>query len=338
VVQVDALLEEVSSDAPCGPDLEYDPEFLELDQASRGKPEQQYGDKIIPGEEPDWADVARRAEALLRRSKDLRVAVLLARALVRTEQFAGLRPGLDLIRQLLERFWDGAHPRLDEEDGDPTMRLNALAALADPNSLLRDLRQSALVRSRTHGQILVREIEVARQRLAPRPDESPLAQSHIDGVLAAVAGEGGFSLAEVEAARESARALAGLLNDRVGSDRAPDLRPVMATLDCLKEAAAGALPAALPVGEAAEGGVGPGGAAPGVINVASGEIASRQDALLLVDKIITYFERHEPSNPAPLLLARAKRLMTMNFVDIIKDLVPDGMDRIQTIAGLPSEE
>ena len=51
------LLEPVAGDQPCGPDLEYDPALIELQTLAAGKPEQQFGDKIIPGEEPDWPAV-----------------------------------------------------------------------------------------------------------------------------------------------------------------------------------------------------------------------------------------------------------------------------------------
>ena len=52
-----ALLEAVSEDLPGGPNLEFDPDFGALERAAQGKPEQQYGDTIIPAEEPDWKDV-----------------------------------------------------------------------------------------------------------------------------------------------------------------------------------------------------------------------------------------------------------------------------------------
>jgi type VI secretion system protein ImpA len=57
LIDVDALLAPVSEDAPCGPDLEYDAEFLALEDAARGKAEQQFGDTIIPAEDPDWRKV-----------------------------------------------------------------------------------------------------------------------------------------------------------------------------------------------------------------------------------------------------------------------------------------
>ena len=90
----ESLLAPVSDDAPSGPDLTYDPDFLALEQAAVGKNEQQFGDTIIPAEEPEWRDVKERAEALLARTKDVRVAVLLARALTRMHNLEGLAAGL----------------------------------------------------------------------------------------------------------------------------------------------------------------------------------------------------------------------------------------------------
>ncbi len=66
---------------------------------------------------------------------------------------------------------------------------------------------------------------------------------------------------------------------------------------------------------------------------AVGEIRSRDDALRLLDKVSEFLERNEPTNPAPLLIRRARRLMTMSFVDIMREMAPEGMDSIEKIAG-----
>jgi type VI secretion system protein ImpA len=44
-------------------------------------------------------------------------------------------------------------------------------------------------------------------------------------------------------------------------------------------------------------------------------------------------ERHEPSNPAPLFIRRAQRLIQMNFVEIVKDLMPDSLGQLEKLAG-----
>lgn len=340
MIDLDSLLAEATEEPPCGPDLEYDAAFMALETASHGKPEQQFGDTVIAAEEPLWGGVRTDAIALLGRSKDLRVAVLLVRALVRTEQFAGLLPGLRLVQQLLERYWDGVHPRLDADDNDdPTMRINALAPLVDVDGLLRDLRGCYFVSSRQHGAVLVRDIEIALGKLPPRGVGEPVAQGQIEAILRAVAADDPGVMASVGETIAVVKALSAFLADKVGSERAPDFTPLHAMLHavqqiCQSVAGIGGDAAAEEGGADALASEGSGAPAKPI----SGEIRSRQDALMMIDKIVSYFERNEPTNPAPLLLKRAKRLVNMSFLDIVKELVPDGMGQIETIAGLGREE
>jgi len=67
------------------------------------------------------------------------------------------------------------------------------------------------------------------------------------------------------------------------------------------------------------------------------EVQSRDDVLAMLDKICSYYERNEPSSPVPLLMQRARRLVTMNFVDLIRDLADKGMPQIEAIAGKESK-
>src|SRR5690349_21149178 len=109
---VEALLTPIGEASPCGDDLEYDAAFTALAASSERKPEQQFGDTVIPAVEPEWRDVAEQAEAILRRSKDVRAAVLLLRASTRMQGMPGFVAGLQLLIGLFDRFWDGIHPTL----------------------------------------------------------------------------------------------------------------------------------------------------------------------------------------------------------------------------------
>src|SRR3954464_10706065 len=102
---IEKLLEPISSEEPCGPNLEYDAAFLNLERISLGKPEQRMGDSIRAAEPPEFEVVAREASALLARSKDLRVAMQLARAQTYLHGFAGLRDGLAVIHGMLDRYF-----------------------------------------------------------------------------------------------------------------------------------------------------------------------------------------------------------------------------------------
>ena len=334
------LLTETTEDPPCGPNLEYDTAFFDLEQSAQGKPEQQFGDTLIAAEEPDWAAVRQHAAALLGRSKDLRPAVLLTRALTHDEGVAGFNRGLQLILQLLGRYWAGIHPQLDADDhDDPTMRLNSLAPLVDGEALLRDLRNAWLVRSRAIGQVRVRDVEVALGRLPPPADGTALSMDQIDAMVRDCAVEDMAQIDAVRDAVQTVRAVDSLLAEKVGSDRSIDFRPLATVLAGLQQVCDRVVGSATTVTETAanaEAVAGPargGAAAP-----FAGEIRSRDDAIRMLDKVCEYLERCEPTNPAPLLIRRGKRLMTMSFVDIIRDLAPDSVSQVETIAGSHNKE
>ncbi|MBS0422960.1 MAG: type VI secretion system ImpA family N-terminal domain-containing protein, partial [Proteobacteria bacterium] len=129
----------MSVESPCGPDLEYDADFLQLSEDLESPPERIAGD--VSEKEPNWNTIASRAEALFLRTKDLRVAVWLCRAWTRREGLAGLVSGLHLINDLLTLYWEDIHPNLDvEDDNDPTRRLNVLAEIGDYGILVRDVQ------------------------------------------------------------------------------------------------------------------------------------------------------------------------------------------------------
>jgi type VI secretion system protein ImpA len=54
----------------------------------------------------------------------------------------------------------------------------------------------------------------------------------------------------------------------------------------------------------------------------------------MMDKISSFFERSEPSSPVPLLMQRAKRLVSMSFMDILADIAPDGVKQAKNIGGI----
>ena len=132
-LDLERLLQAVDAAAPAGPNLEYDTAFLELNTAAAAKPERVLGESVQAAEEPDWPMAERLALELLGKTKDLRVAVILAAARFKTAGLGGGAAVLGLIGQMVERYWNSVHPQLDAEDNnDPTMRVNALAALANP--------------------------------------------------------------------------------------------------------------------------------------------------------------------------------------------------------------
>jgi len=66
-------------------------------------------------------------------------------------------------------------------------------------------------------------------------------------------------------------------------------------------------------------------------------INSRGDVIRAIDLICAYYAQHEPSSPVPILLERAKRLVAKDFMDILRDLAPDGVAQLEMIRGPETE-
>jgi len=68
---------------------------------------------------PDYAQVQKLAEsALATKSKDIQLAAWLTEALLKRDGIAGLRDGLDLMKGLLEQYWDHLYPELEDDDAE----------------------------------------------------------------------------------------------------------------------------------------------------------------------------------------------------------------------------
>src|SRR5579875_2001867 len=125
----DNLLNPIPGPNPSGESLRYtpvskqDPTFFydKIKEARREEEELEQGEWQHEVKKADSALVIKLAtDALANRSKDLQIAAWLAEALLRKHRFAGFQEGLDLLRGLLENFWETLYPEL--EDGDAELR------------------------------------------------------------------------------------------------------------------------------------------------------------------------------------------------------------------------
>ncbi len=341
-------LAEMSPEAPCGENLEFDADFGALEREARGKPEQQYGDTVVPAEDPDWKQVAAQAAALLERTRDLRVLALLAVArlqLLGLPAYAGI---LAVTRTLLETRWEAVHPQLDPEDDlDPTLRANALLRLGEPLRVVRVLRDMPLAASRRAGAVSWRDVAIANGMIEPedgraKPTEAEIRAAFNEtepGRLETTRGAIAGALADI-------RGIPAAFDTQAGHGTGPDfteleklLRDMQRFVDRYAPAGAGAAPQPATEDVVAEIDTpsyqprsGPAEAAR-VTAASLGPITTRNDAVLLLDLVRAYYESYEPSSPLPLLIDRARRLADKDFMEILRDLAPDGLSQAQHIAG-----
>lgn len=354
-IDIDSLRVPVDPDRPAGEDLEYDPLFTEMEQAAAGKPAQEMGDAVIEAEEPDWRLVQRNALSLLKRSKDLRVCVNLCHAALRNEGFEGFADSIRLASLLTAEFWGAIHPELDaDDDDDPTARVNAVAALTAPAMLLA-IERTPLISVPMLGAVNWAEIKPVGGDEDPR-QASTETQAIINNCeLDLIASR----RTAVATALECCKSLETFITQQVGASRAPNLQTLRDLLkridsqlgrwweerggtdgddkasdsvDTDSDDPANDEPMA-GNREAAQSGKRSGQAKNGPSGP-MGPITSRQEAIAAIDKILEYYQRHEPSSPLPLLLVRAKRLATKSFIEILQDLIPEGLGRAHEIGGL----
>lgn len=338
-IDIDKLLEPVSEDAPCGEDLEYEPEFGELERAVQGKAAQEMGDKKNDAVPPNWNEVADLAEPLFARSKDLRVATYLTHAKLNLDGLPGLASGLDLINKMLQQYWDNVHPELDaDDDNDPTLRMNSLMPLNSAEEFVASLERTILVSSKVLGRFSMRDMRLAKGEitLAEGDDTAIPDPAHIDGAFLECEME--ELTANSDACSQCVDTLKDLeefARDKVGIEFSPDLSALTSELGEIHGIYREQLARRGVDLEPVEGGEETGAAAPKPV---SGEVNSREDAVRVLDKVCEYFRKNEPSSPVPLLLQRAKRLVSKDFMEILRDLTPQGVSEAEMIGGVDPED
>ena len=339
-IDVEKLLQELSADSPCGSDMEYEPEFQELERSTQYRAEQVIGDAIVEASEPNWSDVFRAATEMFSKTKDLRVAVYLARAALHLDGFIGFNNGLSLIKGLAERYWDSVHPRLDPEDNnDPTIRVNTVAALSDPETVLRSVRKAPVVGARGIGQFSIRDIDIAKGLVQPTSsDETTPETGVIDAAFMQTELEGLQATSDaVKQARENLTAIEKFFTEKVSAAQSPNLSELNKILYHISTVLTEQLGRRGVAGaeEAGMEGEGAANAAMGGKPAASisGAIQSREDVIRMLDKICDFYKQNEPSHPLPLLLQRAKRLVRKDFMEILKDIAPDALKQAELIKG-----
>ncbi|MCC2596551.1 type VI secretion system protein TssA [Pusillimonas sp. MFBS29] len=338
------LFDTFASPSYTGADLEYSPEFLALQQAVAGKPEQQFGSTIIPGQAPDWALIEREAAALSERTCDIRVLVLLTQAWTELRGLCGFSDGIQLLATVLDGHWDNIYPLLIlDDEHDPMPRVNALVALGDTQGVARSVRSAFLLQG-VHGQVSLREAEALLDGSKTQFDGYPGGRPRLVEALRHARLLEAPELLAVTQALAGLQAIEDIVAARIGSEWVPDFMSMRRTLGMVASVTDAAVQEAgqEPGSTSVEGDLAQqAGTLPAEMTahadartVSEGVwreavIQTREDALLALEKASLYFERHEPSHPAPYLIRRAQQTIPLDFYEMLKNLAPQGLDQFQ---------
>jgi type VI secretion system ImpA family protein len=285
----------------------------------------------------EWASRAEELEQRLQETKDIWLAVYLARAGANARDLDAALLGVEALAGICELYWEEAHPRVSEfgvED-----RVNACNELAKASNFLSPLLSSPAVRLPQAAVQTLQAFEDLRAK-----DDAGTRQSMRQSLAQAGSTEflDPFSkLRQIEAALRRIEALF----DNKAAEQGPSFRDLCRALSDLAgfaDVLAGQAQQAtglLVVQQQSSTGVvisGHNGSARG------GMINSREDVIQALDAIGGYYERVEPGSPIRMLLGRMKAWVNKDFLELMADIAPDKYSEMKVLmqgqaAAEPSE-
>ncbi len=366
-LDLEPLLAPISEDAPTGVPLRredgtVDPDYDKVKTAAQEarSAERAYlrwrtareEDSRAP-DPPNWRIVETEALRVLRtKSKDLWVAAWLIEALVRTRGFVGLRDGLQLTRELVERYWDQLHPLPGEDDDESPIefKVSQIAGLNGDESdgvLIAPLRSVELVHSDEYGPLSYWDYSIA-SKISTDPDPNSR-ERKLQSAGTAPLEEFERSMlqtppselqARCDAIREALAEVARLDDvltarcvDEDGNNYAPSMATIRSVLeDCatcvelyLKRVSPGAGEESGEEGAAATGEEGEEGAAAAntSASVSAGRLQTREDAFRALLQVSDFFRRTEPHSPVSYALEQAVRWGRMPLPELLRELISD---------------
>ncbi|MTH46694.1 hypothetical protein GJV78_10615 [Escherichia alba] len=324
------VMQALPGDFPCGESLDYDPAFIMLQSRLQPKLGVEYGSFVEAAEPVNWTETERECLALLQKSKDVRLIVILMRCRLRKVGLPALAEGTEALLTLLQTWPDDLYPQLlDEGEFAPMLRANAFAELEDIDGLLADLRNQPLPKA-AGLQITIKEFEKAHQ--IPR-EEGALSEAAVAALIQEWHLNALDGIQPLLQAHQHLQAIVALLNATLGEE-APELAAfgrILGMFSC--EFSAGVptppaqrptpapqseeappLPVAAPVARPI---------APPSPTARNQGINGRTDAQQRLQEVRSWFMAAEPGSPLIPLLQYAERSIGKSFADLLKMYPPE---------------
>lgn len=338
----------------CGSNLEDDSSFQNFFFESEGTPERFDGQSTVPAEPPEWRTVKKQALSYMEKTRDLKLISILAQSVLNTEGIVKFEQCLNGLAQLVDEYWNEVFPSLDEDDGDPLERISALGHLSDNTFVINVLKNAPIVQSKVFGKVTLRIIERATDSSASK-SAGDLDISQINAVFKESDDEEITSM--FSAIGQSIVHLQNLNNTfiaKAGNDYSVNFDNTIKTLTHL--AASIEKYGNVKIVETIE----PQDDEPTSSTISTGEnkvtsntqnsqnglsfqdgnfkLSSREDVEHCFDLICAYYTEYEPSSPIPVLINRSKKLVHMDFMDIVKEIMPDALDQITKLGGIVEDD
>ena len=371
ILDIEALLQPISEDAPAGVNLRPLGVYDDVKALRTTESADSMVGTLRPGEykTAQWGKAAALCiKELSTRSKDLQLAVWLAEALVRVHGFRGLVRGLEFVLALNQRFFPTYYPPI--EDGGLDMRSGRLAELEGLLTQAIDASaMTAKVDGETHAFWEWKQIQILfsnASRAKPEEKDAILAEANTkkeaidkavaktswefydDGILQPLirSQEILTELRETADRLFAAEPTFGEMEDSVTgfSDLRKELDEVRRRVEGIldeKPAPPGkgrnAAPAE-PAASADAAGVGSAAVQQGGGSL-SADPESRADALRRLASIARFFQRTEPHSPVAYLVQRAVRWGEMPLENWLDEVIadPNVLNALRETLGLPKK-
>lgn len=328
-MDIDALLAPLSTEegAEAGPDLSYSDDRSAIEAPFNADAN---GDEV---DERTWRDSVKKATAQAAETRDIWVAIYLMRGGAKLGDLQTVADGGQLLAGYFENLWEPVHPTLDEADF--IGRKTPCDSLTRIREFLNPLRKCVVLEHR-QGKVTAEDLErfandgpgaegYAQFRAAIDTTDPDRAEEIKASFVATVE--------RFDAIRDAVERIDAALVSHSDSGTATNFTPTYETLTALRAAV---LPYAGMEEEAAVdtagGDVGGGGANDrGGGPALSGRVNSRDDVVRAIDAIIDYYAAREPGHPVPVLMKRARHWVSMDFLTLLDDMVPESLPTARSI-------
>lgn len=331
---LDQYLVPVSSQSPCG---ENDYDFRDLGGILSSSLESITGDPdggMVAGEKApqgtgEWAGLLASVGGYFGRTKHLGLARFALIADLHLSGLPGLADGLLLFNRLLSTYWDEVHPRI--EDGHFEERLEVISGIED-SLVMKGIGAVTVAKGRRAGNYTLDQVLTSKSGGEPG---AGLVSASINETLSEDPEFYENLAAQIREVRQQIGFLNDKLQEHLGSpslsfrgieDRLCQLESVLSQTAIVTQTAAviGATVMEDSASPAAE--------------TAPGEIRSRADVCRQIEQVIRFYHKTEPTSPVPHLLSRVKRVVNMNFMEILEEFKLSGTPPIEHVIGPADQE
>jgi type VI secretion system protein ImpA len=304
-------------DGGTGPDLAYDPQRHAIEQAFDVSVSIDASGAADAKAEPDWRAIVRAIEDQAGRTKDVWLAVYLTRAGARAGDLDGVALGLEYLAGLVERYWSDVHPQLGEYGFQG--RKGACDTLASFREFVGPLERIPLFDHVRHGAYTGADLQRFHRGGEAEEGYGAFRAALADGGEAALKAVG----PRIDAIKATVHRTDAVLVTQAGTETGTNFAPIYGVLAAIGAAIRVFVPEEIIVEdewidtdeqEMPE--------AASKAKTIAAVVRDRDDVRRMLDLLVDYYARHEPSSPVPLLLTRARAWVELNFMDVLGDIAP----------------